>query len=289
MTTYLFTWNERVFRWLDFGKHYRRVQQGKRARLRWTSGNSRNIPKGARFYLLRQGAELPSGIVGAGWTTTRPTFKDEWDGNPAYFNWLEFDALLDPHANSILDVKELLKIDSRRGFWGVASSGVRVPEAIEARLAAKWKQVLKRNGMSGRETAGDETLAPLIEARTRAWASVITRPQQGAFRNALTRRYGNQCQISGCGVMGVVHACHIKRVADGGAEVVQNGILLRLDLHVLFDADLIGIDPKTMEVHIHPSLKGTEYNDFAGTRVRAQPSPSVEALTQRWRAFRQSF
>lgn len=68
---------------------------------------------------------------------------------------------------------------------------------------------------------------------------------------------------------------------------LTNGILLRSDLHTLFDLNLIGIHPAQLRIRIHPSLKGTEYEQFAGARLNKGDGkgPSRRALELRWRDF----
>lgn len=49
---------------------------------------------------------------------------------------------------------------------------------------------------------------------------------------------------------------------------MTNGLLLRGDLHNLYDQGLIAIDPLTMKVIIAPRLKDTDYSNLAGVTVR---------------------
>lgn len=115
---------------------------------------------------------------------------------------------------------------------------------------------------------------------------VTLRPEQTRFRQALRDRYGDGCQITGCPVMSVIQACHLHRVADGGRDTADNGILLRVDVHVLFDADLIGIDPETLRVQVNPALANTEYADLDGLPLRVgDDRPDPRDLRHRWEAY----
>jgi predicted restriction endonuclease len=53
-----------------------------------------------------------------------------------------------------------------------------------------------------------------------------------------------------------------------GTNHVCNGLLLRSDLHTLFDLGLIGIDSEDYTIVIAESLRQTSYGDLAGKRVR---------------------
>ena len=58
---------------------------------------------------------------------------------------------------------------------------------------------------------------------------------QGAFRMAVTDGYQRRCAISGEKTLPILDAAHIRSYADGGEHNVSNGILLRTDIHKLFD------------------------------------------------------
>jgi hypothetical protein len=49
------------------------------------------------------------------------------------------------------------------------------------------------------------------------------------------RAYGGKCAISGCSEAGVLQAAQILAVRKGGGHALHNGLLLRADLHNLFD------------------------------------------------------
>ena len=67
---------------------------------------------------------------------------------------------------------------------------------------------------------------------------------QGAFRVAVTDAYQRRCAISGEKTLPVLQAAHIIPYADGGQHSVNNGILLRSDIHTLYDQGYITIDPQ---------------------------------------------
>lgn len=90
-------------------------------------------------------------------------------------------------------------------------------------------------------------------------ATVILRPKQHQFRTALLEAYGGRCAITGCSAPLALQAAHIIPVSKEGTDSARNGILLRADLHLLFDAGLITIDHRSMTVEVAPALAGTEY------------------------------
>jgi HNH endonuclease/Methylase-associated X1 len=120
------------------------------------------------------------------------------------------------------------------------------------------------------------------EERERVAREITIRRGQRGFRKKLLRAYDRRCAITGCTVEQALEAAHIVPYKGPGSNHPSNGLLLRADLHTLFDFGLIAIDPSTMTVLVSPSLEGTEYEPLAGLQLRRPTnsafSPSVEAL-----------
>ncbi|MGE9010563.1 HNH endonuclease [Leptospira interrogans] len=120
------------------------------------------------------------------------------------------------------------------------------------------------------------------DQRQKAIAEVVRRRGQAKFRKVLLDAYRSTCAISGCDAVQALEAAHIAPYRGDHSDHVQNGLLLRADLHSLFDLGLIAIDPSTMTVVIATELIGTVYGKIAGLAL-AVPSvprqrPSGEAL-----------
>jgi putative restriction endonuclease len=71
---------------------------------------------------------------------------------------------------------------------------------------------------------------------------IVPRLGQGAFRVSVTDAYGRACAVSGGKVLPSLDAAHIKPYSFGGPHEVSNGILLRRDIHSVFDAGYVTID-----------------------------------------------
>ncbi|MBN9674121.1 HNH endonuclease [Salipiger bermudensis] len=78
--------------------------------------------------------------------------------------------------------------------------------------------------------------------RIRKWALRETRPDQQAFRRKVAERDGLECAITGCSIPEILDAAHLDPRAPGGSDDPANGIILRADIHRLFDAGLLSID-----------------------------------------------
>lgn len=124
------------------------------------------------------------------------------------------------------------------------------------------------------------------DARQRVLAAVVRRRGQRKFRAGLLRVYGGKCAISGCAVEAILEAAHVTPYLGPDTNALSNGILLRADLHTLWDLGLIAIEPRSMRLWISPSLAGSEYVQFEG-RVPLKPTNKTEqlatlALQQHW-------
>jgi predicted restriction endonuclease len=120
------------------------------------------------------------------------------------------------------------------------------------------------------------------DARDRVLASVVRRRGQPAFREYLLAVYNMRCAISGCNVVPVLEAAHITPYLGPDTNRPGNGLLLRADLHTLFDLKMIAIDSDSMTVLVSSDLNGTCYEEFRGVPMkipaRRADQPSRAAL-----------
>ncbi len=110
------------------------------------------------------------------------------------------------------------------------------------------------------------------------------RKGQSIFRQQILQNYGYQCCISGDSVEELLEAAHIQPYVDERSNHPQNGLCLRVDLHLLFDAGLITITDG-LRVVVSRRLKGTSYHNLSGSKVRlpsdALLKPSASAIAYR--------
>lgn len=118
-------------------------------------------------------------------------------------------------------------------------------------------------------------------------ASIAARQGQKAFRDELLDAYGGRCLVTGPNIRDILEAAHIQPYADGGPSELANGLLLRADIHTLFDLYLIAIDAD-MNILISPQLFGTPYADLAGESLKfpdgTAARPSAELLEKHRRS-----
>jgi len=101
------------------------------------------------------------------------------------------------------------------------------------------------------------------DARVRLMRAVHMRRGQPLFRSRLMDAYDNRCAITGCSAIEVLEAAHILPYRGDHTNRIDNGLLLRADLHTLFDCLLLWILPDNT-VDLAPSLLTTEYASLTG-------------------------
>ena len=122
----------------------------------------------------------------------------------------------------------------------------------------------------------------LIDARERTISSIVQRRGQTDFRQKLLNAYEFKCAISGCNVPEALEASHIIPYLGKETNKIQNGLLLRADIHTLFDLRLITLNETNFTVIISGKLKNTYYEQFNGKSINLPTKidfyPNKEAL-----------
>jgi putative restriction endonuclease len=147
-----------------------------------------------------------------------------------------------------------------------------------------WEQV----DAASRAVTADVGFAQPAQARFGEPTLIIPRLGQGAFRVSVTDAYGRACAVSGGKVLPALDAAHIKPYALGGTHTISNGLLLRRDIHSVFDAGYVTVDDTHRFVvsnRVRTDFNnGEEYLRLHGQRIHLPTNPAhrpdLEAL--RW-------
>lgn len=124
---------------------------------------------------------------------------------------------------------------------------------------------------------------PLEDARRKIEAQIVARQGGAAFRDAALKRFSGCCAISGWSVPQVLEAAHIVPYLGVQTNTPDNALLLRADLHTLFDRELLRIDPDTLKIELASELRDGPYADFAGQEVRVPDDVARNTLRDRLR------
>jgi hypothetical protein len=119
------------------------------------------------------------------------------------------------------------------------------------------------------------------DARQKTIAEVVRRQGQPHFRRVLLRAYEGRCAMSAYDAEPALEAAHIMPYRGRQTNHPANGLLLRGDIHDLFDLGLIAVDGSA-RLRLATALEGTMYEALQGARLRtprdAALRPSEEAL-----------
>ncbi len=149
-------------------------------------------------------------------------------------------------------------------FWRVVSE-----------FMAKKRSLLATTAyMSDEERALAIDQPAVLAGFERRYSRREARPDQATFRKVLMRIYGGRCLVTGCATAEVLQAAHIIPFSEGIRlrDDPRNGLLLRADVHILFDKLLLAIHPRTGRIHLAPTLPGTAYKSLEGRRIHHQAS-----------------
>lgn len=136
------------------------------------------------------------------------------------------------------------------------------------------------------EIEGHLDVHSLEDARWRVFSAIVQRRGQGHFRARLVEAYGGRCAISGCDAEAALEAAHVVPYLGARTNVTSNGLLLRADLHTLFDLGLVGVHCLTRTVVVSAQLQNTVYGSLHGASIR-EPTEERDRLTEAvllWRA-----
>jgi putative restriction endonuclease len=141
---------------------------------------------------------------------------------------------------------------------------------------------------------GPATLAAIDPPRYGTPTLVSPRLGQGSFRALVTDAYSYRCAISKERTLPVLQAAHIRPYAEGGSHELSNGLLLRSDLHTLFDQHYLTIEPNKKTLIVSRRIRkqfenGRDYYALVDREliVPADPValPSMESLSYHFERF----
>lgn len=148
----------------------------------------------------------------------------------------------------------------------------------------------KKADPAGADAHAEALIPPIDSAEdARQWAmtTIALRRGQAAFRAKLLRAYNNRCAITGCDVTEALEAAHILPFRGKHTHVIENGLLLRADIHTLFDLGLIWVSAEG-NVGISASLKKTAYAELRdqplSSPAKKSQSPKPEYLAEHAKA-----
>lgn len=223
-------------------------------------------------------AELEEVVIGGG--SSRDLIRNAEPEHHRASHWLVSER-------SVVFLKTVARLAYIRS--GLNWDGPQTTSVANFLIAKGFPVEVDRNLREGpRNSVWEEDLEVGTLTQTPHYETVrrLARPEQTQFRADLINRYGARCAISGCTVEAVLDACHILSHEAGGPADVANGLVLRRDLHRLFDLGLVAVDPETLSWQFHPEL-GNHYNKIINERnvpKFERDDARLDRLAAHWKA-----
>lgn len=117
-----------------------------------------------------------------------------------------------------------------------------------------------------------------FDLRTFALRAIAQRQGQQGFRRLLLNAYGRRCAVTGTSTESVLEAAHIARYLGQQSNKTSNGLLLRADIHTLFDLHRVTVTP-SLVARVDPAL-GTPYVELDGTTVHVPTRPRDQPMAE---------
>jgi len=143
-----------------------------------------------------------------------------------------------------------------------------------------WDECLARVGKVGTGVVNDVKMQNgNLQPRYGVPVTVLPRLGQGSFRVVVTEAYQRACAITHEHSLPALDAAHIKPYSQDGPHDIRNGLLLRADLHRLFEQGYITVT-REHKLEVSRRLKidysnGRTYYPLHGTMI-ATPSSEKE-------------
>jgi hypothetical protein len=106
-------------------------------------------------------------------------------------------------------------------------------------------------------------------------ATIRVRRGQPKFRADLIAAYGGKCAVTGTRITELLEAAHIVPHVQGVNYRVSNGMLLRADIHTLYDLHLLSVDERG-RVQLSKQLALSEYRTYHGAPLKVLPSTAAQ-------------
>jgi hypothetical protein len=286
---YLFTWKPERWPIEELRKRVDQFGSTGIAEEPWSCSN-RKIKVGDRAYLLKQGR--PIGIFGRGTVVAPPEKKQRV--TPGESSWevrigfaiSRSDVLWDPGDSGghfLVDEEQLLDVPAPKNRWKARAAGIR----LEADAAREIDRIITISVLigRGRSTPVDEAVQEI--ARLKRQVEQATRPDQQAFRGKIRRNYQDKCAVTAYATPAAFEAAHISTRKGSDDNSAANGILLRSDIHALFDSFLITLSEDGAAIEVSSELKDPSYR-FLRTAVVTRPNnepPSKENIQEHRKLF----
>ena len=148
-------------------------------------------------------------------------------------------------------------------------------------LSTSGDAILEAQNELDRE--GEFDVSNSEDGRKKVQVSIALRRGQPKFRRQLVEAYQGKCAVTGTAIIEILEAAHIVPYNGDATDDVRNGLLLRADIHALFDLGLLSIEPTELRIYCSESIRrdavyGALHGRVLATPLRASQRPNRKAL-----------
>jgi 5-methylcytosine-specific restriction protein A len=227
MATYLLTWNPRKWEWLSLEQDVEKCRKRGFLNERWSCGVTKRIRPNDRVFLIKLGAEQPTGIMASGHALSDPFVDGHFNDarSKAHYIKLRYDVLLNPTDEEPLS-RDKLQEKMPDVQWSPQASGITIPAREAQILEGMWKAHLESKGMVP-SVAAEEVITP-----EQFWEGSVRTISVNAFerdpraRKACLDHHGYSCAICSFNFerrfgqlgRGFIHVHHLRPLAEIGEQ-----------------------------------------------------------------------
>jgi len=276
---FVFTWKQEHWTHEELRKLVGKFRRKGTAEEWWPCKAYTKIRRGDRAYLLAQ--DRPMGIFGRG-TIER---KHERSKRALIrFDRSHGDVLRDPEKEFFVDESLLRTLGVLKKGSPIRAAGMPLKKNAARAIDRKILDFVPI--VPGETTPSDETAQEV--ARLKKMIEQRIRPDQRRFSEKVRKIYRNGCAVTGCVTPAALEAAHIKTQKGRDGNSPSNGILLRSDIHCLFDRFLITLSEDGTKIETSPELTDPGYvalKTVTVARPVGGPPPSPKNIREHRKRF----
>jgi hypothetical protein len=235
----------------------------------WDMTAHRDVIQGDLLYFwLAKGSLLGQARATSDAVAITPLSKKPWDdAGVRYYSWRFTFELLDDHPTSLPAWGEIQK-NLSKAYTLQAPRRLTDP-ADESVLASYFGEVSLEDYSLSDHQREAELAAMGYDMRRFEYRAIAVRQGQAKFRSALLSAYGG-CPVTGTTAAAVLEAAHISPHKGDPTNQLYNGLLLRADVHTLFDLFRITVTPDHV-IRVAPELLDSDYGQYDAAALKHLP------------------
>lgn len=220
----------------------------------------------------------------------RKTIKPEWrcdnghefdEPRVVFEPAKEFIAYYGNQYHKLSNITMLQLIDETPRYNGQMSIQEVNYQWAVALLTSQHTMILDLNASEADKdtsTLMDEDQRKIVERQ------IKQRRGQKTFRDQLLKS-NPICAVTGCKLVDILEAAHINAYRNDSHNHISNGLLLRSDIHTLYDLNLCAINPITKTIHFSVESLENGYSKFEGLKINILHNIAIKPLLTRWQLF----